>query len=443
MWRHYLTMLVPMMLTNVLQSAAGTVDSIYLGQLLGIEALAAAAAFFPVFFLLLAVVVGLSSGATVLAGQAWGAGDRAQVRAIAGTALALTLCTALAIGIAGGTYAGPLMRALGTPAPILDEATRYARLMLMGMPIFFLLWLATSLSRGVGDAVTPLWALALATALALACTPAFIRGWGGLPRLGVASAAVSTLIAFTLATTWLAVCWRRRGHPLAPDADWPRHLRPDPAIARKILRIGIPSSLQMMTMACAEFALLGLVNRHGAGATAAYGAVNQAMSWMQLPAMSLGISTTILAAHAIGAGRAERLGGIVRTGLWLNLALTGSLVATVYGLAPSIIGLFLTDDAVAALALQLLRTVAWSVVLLGSVNVLVGAMRASGTVLAPTAAGMFAILCIELPAAWWLNARIGMPGIWWSYALAFAAMLALQAAYYRLSWRRRMIRRLV
>jgi len=433
-------MLVPMMLTNILQSAAGTVDSIYLGQLLGIEALAAASAFFPVFFLLLAVVVGLNSGATVLASQAWGAGNRTQVRAIAGTALALTLCTALAIGIAGGTYAGPLMRALGTPGPILDEATRYARLMLMGMPIFFLLWLATSLSRGVGDAVTPLWALALATALALACTPAFIRGWGGLPRLGVASAAVSTLIAFTLATTWLVVCWRRRGHPLAPDADW---LRPDPAIARKILRIGIPSSLQMMTMACAEFALLGLVNRHGAGATAAYGAVNQAMSWMQLPAMSLGISTTILAAHAIGAGRAERLGGIVRTGLWLNLALTGSLVAAVYGLAPSIIGLFLTDDAVAALALQLLRTVAWSVVLLGSVNVLVGAMRASGTVLAPTAAGMFAILCIELPAAWWLNARIGMPGIWWSYALAFAAMLALQAAYYRLSWRRRMIRRLV
>ncbi|WP_323118343.1 MATE family efflux transporter [Burkholderia alba] len=441
--RIYLAILAPMMLTNILQSASGTLDGIYLGQMLGIDAIAAVSAFFPVFFLLLAIVIGLSSGATVLIGQAWGAGDRATVRAIAGTALALMLCAGVAVSLIGGVCAAPLMRLLGTPSNVLADAARYAQLMLLGMPIVFLLWLITSMSRGVGDAVTPLWTLTLATALALVLTPALIRGWGGLPRLGVASAAVSTLLAFALAMIWTTWRWHRDAHPLAPDRALLRQVRIDRTLAPKILKIGIPSSLQMMTMALAEMALLGLVNRHGSTATAAYGAVNQVMSWMQLPAMSLGITTAILSSHAIGAGRAERIGAIVRTGLWLNLAVTGGFVAAAYWLAPTIVGWFLADPQVAALALRLLHIVAWSVVVLGFANVLVGAMRASGAVLLPTALGIGAILCIELPAAFRLNALIGISGIWWAYALTFVAMLVLQTGCYRLIWRRRSIRRLV
>ncbi|MFL9875199.1 MATE family efflux transporter [Paraburkholderia megapolitana] len=314
--------------------------------------------------------------------------------------------------------------------------------MLLGMPVIFLLWLTTSMSRGTGDAVTPLWTLALATGLALVFTPALIRGWWGLPQLGVASAAVSTLLAFTLALVWSMLHWRRIGHPLALYEALLRNVRLDRGIARSILRIGVPSSLQMLTMATAEIVLLGMVNRHGSHATAAYGAVNQVMSWIQLPAMSPGITTSILASHAIGAGKTERLGRIVRTGLSLNLAVTGSFVAGAYALAPTVIGLFLKDDAVIALALQLPHIVGWSVVVLGLTNVLVGVMRASGTVLGPTGLGMFAILCIELPVATWLNFRIGMSGIWWAYAVTFVAMLGLQSLFYRWVWSRREVRRL-
>ncbi|WP_205965318.1 MATE family efflux transporter [Paraburkholderia flava] len=437
LWKTYFALLLPMMLTNVLQSAAGTIDGIYLGQMIGVDAIAAVSAFFPVFFFLLAIIIGLSTGATVLIGHAWGAGDRARVRAIAGTALAMMMCAGLVIAVIGGIFAGPLMHALGTPTNVVDDATRYARLMLVGMPVVFLLWLTTSMSRGVGDAMTPLWTLALATAIALVCTPTLIRGWFGLPRLGVASPAVSTLIAFALAMLWTALRWRRTTHPLAPDAALWRTIRIDRGIARKILRIGVPASLQMLTMAIAEIVLLGLVNRHGSHATAAYGAVNQVMSWMQLPAMSLGITASILASHAIGAGRVERLGRIVQTGLVVNVVVTGLFVAAAYALAPTILGFFLADGTVIALALRLLHIVAWSVVVLGLANVLVGTMRASGAVFAPTALAMFAIVCIELPVAYWLNARVGMQGIWWAYALTFVAMLGLQAGYCRVWWWRR------
>lgn len=438
LWRSYLAMLAPMLATNALQMASGTLDGIFLGQMLGVQAIAAVSAFFPAFFLLLALVIGLSTGATVLIGQAWGARRPEAVRAVAGTAIALVLAAGAVVAVAGTLLAPALLRALGTPPEVLTEAVRYARLMFMGSPLIFLLWLTTSMSRGVGDARSPLWTLGVATTVAMLCTPALVRGWGGLPQLGVAAAAVSTQLAYALALAWTARRWCRSGHPLAPTRQLLRQVRLDAGTVGRILRIGIPSSLQMLTMALAEIVLLGLVNRHGQQATAAYGAVNQVMGWVQLPAMSAGIAATVLSAHAIGAGRPARVLAIVRTGLWLNLAVTGAAVCAVLAFSPWAMALFLTDGPTLALAQDLLRTVAWSVVLLGAANVLVGAMRASGTVLWPAALGMAAILAIELPFAHWLHGRIGITAIWWAYALGFGAMLVLQALYFQRVWRRRL-----
>ena len=100
-----------------------------------------------------------------------------------------------------------LLKALDTPPEILDDAVRYARVMLVGAPLIFLLWLATSISRGVGDAVSPMWALILATGVALLCTPALIAGWAGLPRLDVLSPAASRCSA----SRWRWAGWRGAG----------------------------------------------------------------------------------------------------------------------------------------------------------------------------------------------------------------------------------------
>ena len=443
LWKTFVAILVPMLLTNILQGVSGTLDGIYIGQMLGVDALAAVSAFFPLFFVFFAIIIGLSSGATVLVGQAFGAGKHAAVRAVAGTALALMLCLGGAVSVIGGYFAPELMQGLGTPPNVLTEASAYARLMLIGMPLFFLLWLATSLSRGVGDPITPLWTLLLVSAIAMTCTPAFIRGWFGLPQLGVRSAAVSTLLGFAIAMAWTLWHWRRKGHPLAPTAALFREVKFNTTIMRKLLAIGLPTGLQMLTIAVAELVLLGLVNRHGSNATAAYGAVTQLMNWLQFPVISLSMAATIIASHAIGAGRAHRLGAIARTGLWMNLLFTGAFVALAYAMAPTVLGWFLTDESVIALALHLLRLVAWTMLLRGASMVLAGVMRASGTVWAPTGLSMLGIVFIELPLAWLLDARMGMAGIWWAYVVTFISMLVLQTGFYRLVWWHRKIERLI
>ncbi len=442
LWKTYLALLLPMMLTNVLQAVAGTLDGIYLGQMIGPQALAAAAVFFPVVVCLLSVVIGLASGATVLAGQAWGAKDVEATRAVAGAALWPLMLMAMVVALSSPWSASVIVEALGTPTEVRPDAVRYAQIMLAGMPLLFLLWFATSLSRAVGDALTPLGALGVTTVVAMLCTPAFIRGWFGLPQLGVASAAVSTLLGVAVAGAWLAWIWRRRGHPFAPTRAMLAHLRWQPARLRQVLWLGSPVGLQMLAFAGAELVLLRLVNQHGAAATAAYGTLTQVMSWLQFPAMSLGIVATILGAHAIGAGRAERLPAITRTGLQLNLAVTGGIMLGVYAVAPALLALFLTDPAVHAMALGLLHLVAWTTVLRGASMVLVGVMRASGTVWMPTALGVVVVLALELPLAVVLSVSVGLRGIWWAYVVTFVAMFGVQAAYYLLAWRHGRVARL-
>ncbi|OYU89251.1 MAG: MATE family efflux transporter [Bradyrhizobiaceae bacterium PARB1] len=443
LWQAFLVFVAPMMVSNILQSLFGTINNIYLGQLIGVNALAAASAAFPLMFLFVAFVIGLGAGASILIGQAWGAGQRDKVKEIAAAALLATLVIGITISVFGGLFTRQLMIALATPANILDQATDYARIMMLGMPLTFAFLLSTSLLRGVGDTVTPLLGLAISTVLGLIITPALILGWTGLPPLGVTSAAIASAISTAVGMAWFVIHLIRRNHPLAPDAAMLRHLHVDLSLLGRILRLGIPTAIQIVTMSLAELALLGIVNGFGSDATAAYGAVNQVIGYAQFPAISIAISASVFGAQAIGRGDVARLGAIVRTALLLNLVLTGGLVALIYLFSRTVMGFFITDTAVLDLSQHLLHIVLWSSIVFGMAGIFSGTMRASGTVFVPTLLSVLAIALIEVPSAIVLSRHFGVTGVWYAWPITFCVMLLLQASYYRFVWRKKTITRLV
>ncbi|WP_448040331.1 MATE family efflux transporter [Bradyrhizobium liaoningense] len=443
LWTTFLRFLAPLMLSNALQSLFGTVSNVYLGQMIGVDALAAVSVFFPVMFFLFAFVMGLSTGATVLIGQAFGAGEHGRIKIIAGTTLAVGLLLSISVALIGGLFSRQLMMALATPADILDEASAYARIMLLTMPLGFVFLLMTAMIRGVGDALTPLLALALSTATGLILTPLLIRGASGLPAAGITSPAWASAIANAMTLIVLAAYLLRKKHALAPDAALLRHLRLSGAVLGKVLGIGLPSAIGMVAMAIAELVLLGLVNGYGSDATAAYGAVNQVMGYTQFTAMSISIAVSILGAQAVGGGDRTRLDSIVHTGLMFNLVLTGGLVALIYLAPRAVLGIFITDGAVLDLAKGLLYIALWSSVPFGLATVFSGAMRAAGVAFTPMLLSIFAIVAIELPAAVILSRTVGLAGVWAAYPIVFCAMFVLQMGYYILVWRKQTIRRLI
>ena len=443
MWQVFLRFLGPMILANILQGLSGTINNVFIGQMLGTKALAAVSGMFPIVFFFISLVIGIGAGASVLIGQAWGAREPHKVKAIAGTALALGLGLGVLVALFGGTFTETLLRALGTPADVLPDAIGYARTMMMAMPALLVFILLTQLMRGVGDTLTPLYGLLLSTAVSCILTPAFIRGWGGLPQLGVTSAAAAAIASFLSALLFLALLMRRRDHPLAPDMALLHALRIDPHILKLVVRIGLPTGVQMVVIALAEIVLLSLVNGFGSDATAAYGAVNQVVNYVQFPALSISITASSLGAQAIGAGRSNQLGKITRTGLKLNLLLTGGLVVIGYLFSRHLIGAFVTSAHVIELAQTLLHIMLWSCVVFGFSAVLGGVMRASGSVLVPTSISIFCIVAIEVPSAWVLSHQIGINGVWMAYPIAFVSMLLLNGCYYSFVWRKKKIVRLV
>ncbi len=444
-WKVFLMFLVPMMLANILQSLSGTLNNIFLGHMIGVQALAAASSFFPVMLFLISFVMGLGSGSSVLIGQAWGAKQPERVRAVAGTTLTVGVLGGLVVALFGGTFAHLLLERLNTPPDIMVEATHYARVCLFAMPGFFAFLLITAIMRGVGDTITPLFALIVSTAVGLITTPALINGWMGLPHLGVTSAAVGFVTSFAVTLVWLIFYLRIKGHALAPNAELMRHMRIDPVILKSVLRIGIPTAMQMVIMSLAEVVLLSLVNGFGSEATAAYGVGNQVLGYVQFPAMSIAIAASVLGAQAIGAGHSEKLGAITRAGILINFVFTGSLLLLCYLFARPLIGLFTQSPEATHIALNLLHIVLWSALIFGCAAVTSGVMRSSGTVMVPTLLSISAILFVEVPSAWLLSQKFGygINGVWMAYPITFVTMLILQASYYRLVWRKQKIRKLV
>jgi putative MATE family efflux protein len=444
LWQRFVLFLLPLMASNILQSLSGTVNSIYIGQLLGVDALAAISTFFPIMILLISFIVGLASGSTVLIGQAYGARNLEKVKQVAGTTLTASFILGIVIALIGVFFTDQLMGLLGAPPNVFERSVSYGRIVLVGMPGFFIFLIVTSVLRGVGDTVTPLISLILSIGIGLLVTPALILGWGGLPRIGVDAAAIAFIAGFLAVLVFLFFYLRARKSPLAPDRQLLADLRINWPLLRTILRLGIPTGVQMIISSLAAIVVVGIVNRFGSDATAAYGAVNQVLSYIQFPAMSIAIATSIFGAQAIGAGQNDQLRRIVRTALSMNLIITGTLIVVAYVFSEYLVRLFITSPDVVVLTETLLHIVLWAVLLFGFSAVFSGMMRASGDVLIPMLLSLGTIVVVETPLALYLSTTpLGLNGIWTAYATSFCTMLVLQASYYWFFWKNKPIRKLV
>lgn len=440
-WQSLVIFLIPLLLSNWLQSLGQSINYIYLGRFLGTSAFAAAGNFFPIVFFVFAFLLGLGTAGSILIGQAYGAGDLPRVKRIAGTTLGL----ALIFGIVGGAlcaiFIDPLLRMIGTPPDIFELSKQYARVIFISFPVIFTYLIYSTCLRGVGDSRTPFLFLILSTALTIAITPALIFGWLGLPKLGILSAAWSNIAAtaITILAMWITLA--RTHSPLAVDAAVLRAaLAPQGRIVVNLVRIGIPTSVTMVTVSLAEVAVISFVNRFGSDATAAYAAVNQVAGYVQFPAISIGIAASIFGAQSIGAKRTDRLGAIIRSSVALNYILEGLLILLCYLFAGWILGLFLTSEHTREIARGLLAITLWSYAIFGNASVISGVVRSSGDVFWPMLITTASIWCIEVPVAWILSNKIGLSGVWYGYPAAFVVILALQFTYYELVWRRKPLR---
>ena len=156
--------------------------------------------------------------------------------------------------------------------------------------------------------------------------PVFILGLGPVPAMGIAGSATASVLATLISVSVLVWQIYRRDITIRLRGEELRWLIPDFKHARPILAKGLPMGLSMIVMSASSLVMIGLINREGVDSTAAYGASMQLWNYLQMPAFAISSAVSAMVAQNIGAGRWDRISAIARTGLVVNLAMTGFLV---------------------------------------------------------------------------------------------------------------------
>ncbi|MEO0033695.1 MAG: hypothetical protein RIS94_3453 [Pseudomonadota bacterium] len=435
--RTLLVFSLPTLASNILQSLNGSVNSVWVGRLLGESALAATANANVVMFLVFAAVFGFGMAATVKVGQSFGAGNVDAARRTFGTATGFCILLSLVVATAGWLLAPALLHAMSTPGEVYTFALAYLRVIFVAMPASMITVMLGMGLRGAGDAQTSLRFMILSVVLDVALNPLLIAGIGPFPKLGIAGAALATAIASYVSMIGLVIYVYARNLPLRLRGPELAYLIPSRAELRYIVTKGLPMGAQMLLISMAGIIMVGLVNREGAMASAAYGASLQVWTYLQMPAMAISAALSAMAAQAIGAGLSDRLGRITRAGLILNTSITGAMTLLLLGFDRPVLELFLGAGSPAVdLARHIQFLASWSYVLFGITIVLFGAMRAGGVVVAPLVVLAIAMYPGRIGFYALAYPRIGTDALWIAFPVGSAVAVVLSIiAYRRPGWR--------
>lgn len=437
--RTLLMFALPTLGSNILQSLNGSINSVWIGRLIGESALAASANANLIMFLMFSLGFGFGMAATILVGQSMGRRDIVGARRAFGTGVGLFAVVSILIGAIGWVASPWLVHVLGTPASSAPYALAYLRIIFLAMPPIFLGLLISMTLRGVGDSMTPFFFMIVSVVLDAGLNPFLIRGFGPVPALGISGSALATVIANYVVLIGVTIYIYVRKLPIALRGAELRFLIPDPRLLKVIAAKGFPMGLQMLVMTFSGIFMIGLVNRQGVDVTAAYGVAQQLWTYVQMPAMAIGTAVSAMAAQNIGAGRWDRVGRITRSGLLINVLLTGSVVVLLMLFDVPAFALFVGSHSPAIPIARHIHLIAtWSFILFGVTMVLFSTIRANGAVLAPLLILTFGVLVARIGFAWSLLPWFGADILWWSFPVGSTFTLVLAALYYRFgNWRGR------
>jgi putative MATE family efflux protein len=432
---------VPTLFSNILQSLSSTVNSIWVGRLIGEDALAATANANILMFLLLSAGFGFGMAGTVKIGQRYGGRDIDGARRTFGTAVGFSGVIMVVIAVIGWLGAPYLLDALETPGGAYALALTYLRLMFVAVPFLVVSLILTMGLRGTGDARTPLIFMGVTVGIDLVFNPMLISGFGPFPRLGIAGSAISTIIASLVSFVGMIFYVYGKDLPLRLRGAELRYLKPVREELNYIVLKGIPMGAQMLVMSAAGIIIVGLVNREGVTMTAAYGAAMQLFTYIQMPAMAIGGAVSAMAAQFIGARKWDRLDHVTRAGVLVNFLMTGVLTAILLIFDRQALSLFLGPSSAAVPIGEHIQWVAsWNFIFFGVTMVYSATMRAGNAVWIPLGIIAFTLYPVRLGFYFLMYSRMGSDAIWWSFPIAAGTSLVLGWWFYHYyGWRKHAI----
>lgn len=417
---------IPLMIGNVFQQLYTVVDTIVVGQALGVGALAALGATDWLNWLFSGIIQGFAQGFCILMAQEFGAKNYKQLRKVIYNSLLLCVICSVLILVTSEAVAMPVLRLLNTPEEILPDSLLYLRIIFMGMPIIMAYNISASILRALGDGKTPLHAMIVASVTNIILDLLFVLVF----HMGIAGAAVATLLAQLLSAAYCFFFIYKID--ILKSAKEER--TPDKEVCVKLLKLGYPVAFQNIVIFIGGMIVQSVVNSFGVVFIAGFTATNKLYGILESAATSYGYAMTTYAGQNLGAGNIVRIRKGVR---WATVIafLTSSLISiSMFLFGKNLLNMFLTGDATQVeealeIAFRYLKMMSLFLFTLYLLYVVRSTLQGIGNTVMPMISGI-AEFIMRVGAALVLPIFMGQEGIFYAEILAWiGADVILLSAY--------------
>ena len=392
-WKRIMEFSIPMLLGNIAQQLYNTADSVIVGIYVGDNALAAVGSASPILNLLLALFVGISTGAGIVVSQSFGAKDREGLSKGIGNCISLTFIATIAIMIVGPLITKPLLTLLDTPASIFDWCASYLNIYFFGIIGFFFYNMLSGILRGLGDSVSALGFLLLAAALNVILDLVFVAGFG----MGVPGVSLATVIAQAISAVFCFIKLMKMKQHFDMNK---KSLALDKNVAGRIISIGIPSGITQAIMSCSMMVVQSLTNSMGEMVIAANVIIMRVDGFAMMPNFSFGQAMSVYTGQNVGAGKWTRVQKGVRQGTMIAQAFAITITVVLLFANKYLFAIFTDTQALIDLAGRMMRIMAIGYIAVAITQALGGTMRGCGNTVTPMWISIFTTVMLRIPVAY-------------------------------------------
>ena len=394
-WRRIAEFAIPMLLGNLAQQLYNTVDSIVVGKYVGDNALAAVGTSTPILNLLLALFVGISTGAGIIISQHYGAGNRAELSRSIGNCITLAAIATVGTMVIGTLITRPLLMALSTPESVFEWCADYLTIFFLGSVGFTFYNILSGILRGLGDSFSALGFLLVATVLNIVLDVWFVAGL----EMGVAGVSLATVLAQAVSA---ALCYIKLIH-MGDIFDLDRScFKLEKNTALRIINLGIPSGITQGIMSVAMLVVQSLTNSMGEVVMACGVIIMRVDGFAMMPNMTFGQAMSVYTGQNVGAGRLDRVDQGLKQGLAMAVGTSTLITITILFFGRYLFDLFTDTASLMDLAVQMMRILAVGYICVAVTQVLGGIMRGSGDTVTPMWITMFTTIVLRIPVAYGL-----------------------------------------
>ena len=392
-WKRIMEFSIPMLLGNVAQQLYNTADSVIVGKFVGDDALSAVGSAMPILNLLLALFVGVSTGAGIVVSQSFGARDREGLTKAIGNCIALSAVATLIIMIAGPLVTMPLLKLLGTDPTIINWCANYLNIYFVGIVGFFFYNMLSGILRGLGDSVSALGFLLLAAALNVGLDLWFVRS------MGVAGVSLATVVAQAISAVFCYIKLLKMRDLFDLNLQT---IRLNPNVSGRILRIGIPSGITQAIMATAGMVVMNLTNAMGKTVVACNVIIMRVDGFAMMPNFTFGQALSVYTGQNVGAAKYDRVSQGVKQGGALALAFSSVITIILLFFSQYLFEFFTDTQSLIDLAVKMIRIMAVGYICISVTQVLGGVMRGAGDTVSPMWISIISTIAIRIPVAYLL-----------------------------------------